>query len=173
MSGVADAPGTRSGVRDGPTRAAASPRGPSGTTTYRVERPRRAGPVAIAAKAVVAVVFAATVALCAYRAAVPRATPHDHVPAVVLTGGFAATAIVACVLTVAAMFWVVRGARFADTLVFAIVWPIATVLMVIVAGASAVPQHYLRTGLVLVPAGVAAVGMMTAVAWVYNRSATR
>ncbi len=45
--------------------------------------------------------------------------------------------------------------------------------MVIAAGASAVPQHYLRTGLVLVPAGLAAGGMMIAVAWVYNRGPGR
>jgi len=170
---VTDAPGTRPDLRTGQTGAAASRRTRSGTTTYRVEQPRRAGPVAVAAKVAVALVFAATVALCAYRAAVPRATPHDHVPNVAVTVGFTAVAVVAAVLALAAIFWVVRGARFADGLAFAIVWPIATVLMVIAAGASVVPQHYLRTGHVLAPAGVAAVAMMIAVAWVYNRGAKR
>jgi hypothetical protein len=76
----------------------------------------------------------------------------------------------AVVLAAAGIFWVLRGARFADSLALAVLWPIATVLTVIVAGASVVPQHYLRIGYVLVPAGLAAVAMMIAVAWVYNRS---
>ncbi|MGD0997833.1 MAG: hypothetical protein ABR941_05875 [Thermoleophilia bacterium] len=145
----------------------------SGATTYRVERPRRAGPVAVAVKIVFTLVFAATAVLCAYRADVPRATPHDHIPAVIVTAGFAATGIVVAVLAVAGVAWVVRGARFADNVAFAVLWPIATVLMVIAAGASAVSQHYLRTGLVLAPAGVAAAAMMIAVAWVYNRAPRR
>jgi hypothetical protein len=127
----------------------------------------------VAVKVVITLVFAATAALCVYRAAVPRATPHDHIPAVIVTAGFGATALVAAVLAVAGSAWVLRGARFADNLAFAVLWPIATVLMVIAAGASAVPQHYLRTGLVLAPAGLAAAGMMIAVAWVYNRGPRR
>jgi len=47
------------------------------------------------------------------------------------------------------------------------------VLMVIAAAAAAVPQHYLRVGLMLTPAGLAAAAMMIAVAWVYNRAAGR
>jgi hypothetical protein len=129
--------------------------------------------LAIAVKVVFTVVFAATAALSADRAAVPRATPHDHIPAVVVSAGFAATAIAAAVLAVAGVVWVLRGARFADNLALAVLWPIATVLMVIAAGAAAVPQHYLRTGLVLVPAGLAAGAMMVAVAWVYNRAPRR
>ncbi len=144
-------------------------RGGSAATTYRVERPRKAGPLAIAAKAVLTLVFVATATVCAYRAAVPAATPHDHIPATLLAAGFAGAALTATVLAVAAVFWVLRGARFADNLVFAIVWPIATVLMVILAGASAVPQHYLQAHYLLVPGGVAAAAMMIAVAWVYNR----
>lgn len=171
---MADKPGARPGtrVRRGVAPAAAR-RGLSGATTYRVERPRRAGPFAVAVKIVVALVFGATAALCAYRAAVPRATPHDHIPAAIVSAGYAATAALAAVLVVAGIAWILRGARFADNLVFAVVWPIGTVLMVIAAGASAVPQHYLRTGLVLVPAGLAAGGMMIAVAWVYNRGPRR
>jgi hypothetical protein len=176
---VADAPGARGARSDGA--AAANVRAPgagnatarSGATTYRVERPPKAGPVAVAAKVVLALVFAATAALCAYRAAVPDATPHQHVPAVVLTGGFAATSLLAAILAAAAIAWIMRGAHFADNLAFAVVWPIATVLMVIAAGTSLVPQHYLRPGLLLVPAGLAAAAMMIAVAWVYNRAATR
>lgn len=143
------------------------------TTTYRVERPRKAGPLAMAAKIVLTLVFAATAALCAYRAAVPAATPHGRVPANLVAAGFAGTALMAAVLAVAGIFWVLRGARFADSLALAVVWPIATVLMVILAAASAVPQHYLRVGYVLVPAGLAAAAMMIAVAWVYNRSSGR
>jgi hypothetical protein len=127
----------------------------------------------VAVKIVFTLVFAATAVLCAYRAAAPRATPHDHIPAVIVTAGFAATGLVTAVLAVAGVAWVVRGARFADNVAFAVLWPIATVLMVIAAGASAVPQHYLRTGLVLAPAGVAAAAMMIAVAWVYNRAPRR
>jgi hypothetical protein len=176
---VADAPGTR-GARPG-NGAAGNARPPgaakaaarTGATTYRVERPPKAGPVAVAAKVVLALVFAATTALCAYRAAVPDATPHQHVPAVVVTGGYAATGLVAVILAAAAIGWIMRGAHFADNLAFAVLWPIATVLMVIAAGTSLVPQHYLQPGLVLVPAGLAAAAMMTAVAWVYNRAATR
>ena len=141
----------------------------SGTTTYRVERPRRAGPVAIAAKVVLTLVFVATATLCAYRAAVPAATAHEHIPATFLAAGFAGAALTATILAAAGVFWVLRGARFADAVVFAIVWPIATVLMVILAGASAVPQHYLRAHYLMVPAGIAATAMMIAVAWVYNR----
>jgi hypothetical protein len=173
---VADARGARAGdgaagnVRP-PGAATAAAR--SGATTYRVERPPKAGPVAVAAKVVIALVFAATAALCAYRATVPDATPHQHVPAVVVTGGYAATSLVAATLLAAAIGWIMRGAQFADNLAFAVLWPIATVLMVIAAGTSLVPQHYLRPGPVLVPAGLAAVAMMIAVAWVYNRAATR
>jgi hypothetical protein len=140
------------------------------TTTYRVERPPKAGPVAVAAKIALTLVFAATAALCAYRAAVPAATPHGRVPASLVAAGFAGTALMAAVLGAAGIFWVLRGARFADSLALAVLWPTATVLMVILAGASAVPQHYLQIGYVLVPAGLAAVAMMIAVAWVYNRS---
>jgi hypothetical protein len=143
------------------------------TTTYRVERPRKAGPLAVAAKIALTLVFAATAALCAYRAAVPAATPHGRVPASLVAVGYAGTALMAVVLTAAGIFWVLRGARFADSLALAVLWPIATVLTVIVAGASVVPQHYLRIGYVLVPAGLAAVAMMVAVAWVYNRSSGR
>ena len=173
MTGVADRSGTRRGAGVERGAAPAARRGALGTTTYRVERPRRAGPLAVAAKVVITLVFAATAALCAYRAAVPRATPHDHIPAVIVSAGFAATAVVAAVLVAAGIVWVLRGARFADNLIFAVLWPIATVLMVIAAGASAVPQHYLRTGFVLVPAGLAAAGMMITVAWVYNRGPRR
>jgi hypothetical protein len=141
----------------------------SGTTTYRVERPRKAGPAAVAAKIVLTLVFAVTAALCAYRAAVPAATPHEHIPATFLAAGFGGAALAAAILTVAGIFWVLRGARFADALVFAVLWPIATVVMVILAGVSAVPQHYLRTDFLLAPAGLAAAAMMIAVAWVYNR----
>jgi len=173
---VADAPGARSdgGVAGNVrTPGAANATARSGATTYRVERPPKAGPVAVAAKVVLALVFAATAAVCAYRAAVPDATPHRHVPAVVLTGGFAATSLLAAILVAAAIAWIMRGAHFADNLAFAVVWPIATVLMVIAAGTSLVPQHYLRPGLLLAPAGLAAAAMMIAVAWVYNRAATR
>jgi hypothetical protein len=173
VTGVADRPGARPGAKSGRGAAPAARRGVASTTTYRVERPRRAGPLAVAVKVAITLVFAATAALCAYRAAVPRATPHDHVPAIIVTAGFAVTALVAAVLAVAGIVWALRGARFADHLVFAVLWPVATVLMVIAAGASAVPQHYLRTGFVLVPAGLAAAGMMIAVAWVYNRGPRR
>ena len=149
----------------GPVARAGTP-----TTTYRVERPRKAGPLAVAAKIALTLVFAATAALCAYRAAVPAATPHGRVPANLVAAGYAGTALMAVVLTAAGIFWVLRGARFADSLALAVLWPIATVLLVILAGASTVPQHYLRIGYVLVPAGLAAVAMMIAVAWVYNRS---
>jgi len=127
--------------------------------------------VAVAAKIVLTLVFTATAALCAYRAATPAATPHDHhIPANLVTAGFAGTALLAAILATAGIFWVLRGARFADSLALAVLWPIATVLMVIAAGASVVPQNYLRVGLLLVPAGLAAAAMMIAVAWVYNRS---
>jgi hypothetical protein len=148
-------------------------RGGSAPTTYKVERPRKAGPPAIAAKTVLTLVFVATATVCAYRAAVPAATPHGRIPATLLAAGFAGAALTATILAVAGVFWVLRGARFADTLVFAIVWPIATVLMVILAGASAVPQHYLRAHYLMVPGGVAAAAMMIAVAWVYNRPSGR
>ena len=152
----------------GPVARAGTP-----TTTYRVERPRKAGPLAVAAKIALTLVFAATAALCAYRAAVPAATPHGRVPANLVAAGYAGTALMAVVLAAAGIFWVLRGARFADNLALAVLWPIATVLTVIVAGASVAPQHYLRIGYVLVPAGLAAVAMMVAVAWVYNRSSGR
>ncbi len=103
----------------------------------------------------------------------PAVTPHDHLPAVLVTAGFAATGVAAAILALAGTFWAVRGAHFADNLAFAVLWPIATVLMVIAAGAAAVPQHYLRVGLVLAPAGLAAGAMMIAVAWVYNRAPGR
>jgi hypothetical protein len=176
---AADAPGASaarpgdSAVGDGRAPGAANAAARSGATTYRVERPPKAGPVAVAAKVVLALVFAVTTALCAYRAAVPDATPHQHVPAIIVTGGFAATSLVAVVLLAAVIAWVMRGAHFADNLAFAVLWPIATVLMVIAAGVSLVPQHYLRPGLLLAPAGLAAATMMIAVAWVYNRAATR
>ena len=112
-------------------------------------------------------------ALAAYRADRPAATPHDHVPAVLVTGGFVLVALLAVVLTAAAVAWVVRGSRFADNLAFAVLWPIATVLMAILAGLSFVPQHYLRPGPVLAPAGIAAVVMMVSVAIVYNRAPRR
>jgi hypothetical protein len=143
------------------------------TTTYRVEKPAKAGPLAVAGKAVVAAVFAATAALAVYRADRPAATPHKHVPDVILTGGWALVALLAVVLTAAALAWVRRGSRFADALAFVILWPIATVLMAIVAALSLVPQHYLRPGPVLAPAGIAAVVMMVAVAVVYNRAPRR
>ena len=179
MTKVADAPGARparpgNGAADNaraPGAANAAAR--SGATTYRVERPPKAGPAAVAAKVVLVLIFAVTTALCAYRAAVPDATPHQHVPAIIVTGGFAATSLVSVLLLAAAIAWVMRGAHFADNLAFAVLWPIATVLMVIAAGVSLVPQHYLRPGLLLVPAGLAAAAMMIAVAWVYNRAATR
>ena len=79
----------------------------------------------------------------------------------------------AAILAVGGEVLAARGAHFADHLAFAVLWPIATVLMVIAAGASAVPQHYLRLGLVLAPAGLAAAAMMIAVAWVYNRAPGR
>ncbi len=167
---MADAGDTRSGTQLGQGPAV---RTGTSTTTYRVERPRKAGPVAVAAKIVLTLVFAATAALCVYRAAVPAATPHGRVPENLVAAGYVGTALVAVVLAVAGIFWVLRGARFADSLALAVPWPIATVLMVIVAGASAAPQHYLRIGYVLVPAGLAAVAMMIAVAWVYNRAAGR
>ena len=66
-----------------------------------------------------------------------------------------------------------RGAHFADNLAFAVLWPIATVLMVIAAGAAAVPQHYLRVGLVLARQVSPPAAMMIAVAWVYNRAPGR
>ena len=87
--------------------------------------------------------------------------------------GYALVAVLALVLTAAGVAWVARGAHFADHLAFALLWPIATVLMVIAAGASLVPQHYLRPGPVLAPAGLAAIAMMIAVASVYNRAAGR
>jgi hypothetical protein len=127
----------------------------------------------VAAKVVVAAVFAATAALCAYRAAVPAATPHRHIPDLLLTVGFATTGLLAAVLCACAALWALRGPRFADTALVAVVWPIATVLLVIAAGASAIPQHYLDTGLVLVPAGVLAVAMMVAVGVVYNATGRR
>jgi len=142
-------------------------------TTYRVERPPRPGAAAIAAKIVITLVFAATAVLAVYRAAVPSATPHDHVPLTLVRDGYASIAVLAVVLTVAAVAWVARGAHFADHLTFALLWPIATVLVVIAAGASLVPQHYLRPGPMLVPAGLAAIAMMIAVAAVYNRAAGR
>jgi len=154
----------------------AGPAGPPATrrggakTTYKVERPSRPGAAAVAAKIVVTLVFAATAALAVYRAARPAATPHDHVPLTLVRDGYALVAVLALVLTAAAVAWVVRGAQFADNLAFALLWPIATVLMVIAAGASLVPQHYLRPGPVLAPAGLAAIGMMIAVASVYNRA---
>jgi hypothetical protein len=170
---VADGPGAKAGSGAPAVAPPSSRRAACGATTYTVERPRRAGPLAIAVKTVFTLVFVATTALCAYRAAVPRSTPRDHLPAVVATAGFGVTGIVAAVLALSGVLWVVRGARFADNLAFAVLWPIATVLMVIAAGASAVPQHYLRIGLVLAPAGLAAVAMMIAVAWVYNRGPGR
>lgn len=163
MSDVAGAPSAR-GVRG---------KGLSGATTYRVERPPKAGPAAVVVKIVLTLVFAATATLCAYRATVPDATPHEHIPAVIVSGGFAAASLVAFILAAAAIAWVMRGAHFADNLAFAVLWPIATVVMVLAAGTSLVPQHYLRPGLLLAPAGLAAAAMMIAVAWVYNRAATR
>jgi len=142
-------------------------------TTYRVERPSRPAAGAVAAKILVAAVFAATAVLSVYRAARPAATPHDHVPLTLVRDGYALTAVLALVLTAAGVAWVLRGARFADNLAFALLWPIATVLMVIAAAASLVPQHYLRPGPVLAPAGLAAIGMMIAVAAVYNRGSGR
>ena len=50
-----------------------------------------------------------------------------------VTAGFVAASVVAAILTLAGLFWVVVGARFADHLAFAVLWPIATVLMVIAA----------------------------------------
>jgi hypothetical protein len=194
VTGVADEPGPRPGAAATGAADASSPRpdaqprpvapvapvapaarrhAASGATTYTVDRPRQAGPFAVAVKVALTLVFAATAALCAYRAAVPGATPHDHVPAVIVSAAFAATGAAAAVLTVAAAAWALRGAHFADNLVFAVLWPIATVLLVIAAGASAVPQHYLRIGLALAPAGLAAGAMMIAVAWVYNRTPGR
>ncbi len=179
MTKVADAPGApaaRSGdgaVGNGRPPGAANAAARTGATTYRVERAPKAGPVAVAVKVVLALVFAATTVLCAYRAAVPDATPHEHVPAVMMTGGFALTSLLTVILLAAAIAWIMRGARFAENLAFAVLWPIATVLIVIAAGASLVPQHYLRPGLLLAPAGLAAAAMMIAVAWVYNRAATR
>ena len=177
MTDVTDAPGAP------PPPAAERPAPPAGSgarragrtvkTTYRVEQPAKAGPLAVAGKVLVALVFAGTTALAAYRADRPAATPHRHVPDVVVTGGYALVALLAVVLTAAAIAWVVRGSRFADDLAFAILWPVATVLMVIVAGLSFVPQHYLRPGPVLAPAGVAAIVMMVAVAVVYNRAPRR
>ena len=162
--------------RQTPPNAGGSPpaarrRGPK--TTYRVERPQRPGAAAVAAKILVTVVFAATAALAAYRAAAPAGTPHDHVPLALVRDGYALVTLLAVVLTAAGVAWTLRGARFAEHLAFAVLWPIATVLMVIAAGASLVPQHYLRPGPVLVPAGLAAIGMMVAVAWVYNRASAR
>ncbi len=142
-------------------------------TTYKVERPPRPSAAAIAAKIVVTLVFAATAALAVYRAALPAATSHDHVPLTLVRDGYALAAVLALVLTAAGVAWALRGAHFADSLAFALLWPIATVLMVIAAGASLVPQHYLRPGPVLVPAGLAAIAMMVAVASVYNRVAGR
>ena len=176
MTGVADKRRRAAGRRErsGAPAPAAARAAPPGATTYRVERPRRAGPLAVAVKVVLTLVFAATAVLCAYRAAVPRghaARPHSgrhrdrrlrrHRLSWPRSSPWPGSA------------WVVRGARFADNLAFAVLWPIATVLMVIAAGASAVPQHYLRTGLVLAPAGLAAAAMMIAVAWVYNRAPRR
>ncbi len=173
MSRVVDRAGTRPDAKVG----RAAPQGPrrtaAGATAYKVERPQRAGPLAVTAKIALTLVFAATAVLCAYRAAVPAVTPHDHLPAVLVTAGFAATGVAAAILALAGTFWAVRGAHFADNLAFAVLWPIATVLMVIAAGAAAVPQHYLRVGLVLAPAGLAAGAMMIAVAWVYNRAPGR
>ena len=142
-------------------------------TTYTVERPPRPDAAAVAAKIVVTADFAAPAALAVYRAAAPAATPHDHVPLTLVRDGYILVALLALVLAAAAVGWTLRGARFADGLAFALLWPIATVLMVIAAGASLVPQHYLRPGPVLVPAGLAAIGMMVAVASVYNRAAGR
>ncbi len=176
-------PGRRSPSASGPASSARSGPAPGDTgarrarravkTTYRVEKPAKAGPLAVAGKVAIAVVFAGSAALAVYRADRPAATPHRHVPDVVVTGGWGLVALLAVVLTAAAVAWVGRGSRFADSLVFAVLWPIATVLMAIVAGLSLVPQNYLRPGPVLAPAGVAAVVMMVAVAVVYNRALRR
>jgi hypothetical protein len=177
VNGVADKAGTKPNAKVGRGASAPAPRAPrrtaSGATTYTVDRPQKAGPVEIALKIALTLVFVATVVLCAHRAATLGATPHTHVPDVLVTAGFVATGVAAAILAVAGIFWVVRGARFADNLAFAVLWPIATVLMVIAAGAAAVPQHYLRVGLMLTPAGLAAAAMMIAVAWVYNRAPGR
>ena len=175
---AAPPPAAPAGVQPSAAERSASPAGARRArravkTTYRVERPAKAGPLAVAGKALVALVFAGTTALAAYRADRPAATPHRHVPDVIVSGGYALVALLAVVLTAAAVAWVVRGSRFADELAFAILWPIATVLTVILAGVSLVPQHYLRPGPVLAPAGVAAIVMMVAVAVVYNGTPRR
>jgi len=128
----------------------------------------------VAAKAVVTAVFAATAALCAFRAASPDATPHDGlVPDVVLATGYTIVAVLAAVLCLMGLLWTVRGFRFADSRLVAVVWPIVTVLFVIAAAASIVPQHYIEIGYVLVPGLIAAIGMMAVVARSYNRDARR
>ncbi|HMK92048.1 MAG TPA: hypothetical protein VK576_03535 [Thermoleophilia bacterium] len=143
-------------------------------TRYTAEQPRKASPAAVVAKAIVATVFAATAGLCAFRAASPDATPHDSlVPVTVLTLGYTVAGVLAAVLFVVAVLWTVKGFRFADNRLVAVVWPIVTVIFIIAAGASAVPQHYVEVGFVLLPALAASIVTMVAVAWAYNHDARR
>ena len=164
-------PAARSGATT--TRVAATGRR-TGVTRYTAEQPRKARPAAVAAKAVVATVFAATAALCAFRAVSTTATPHSSlVPDAVLTIGYATVAALVAALCLMAVLWTVRGSHFADNRLVAVVWPIVTVLFVIAAGASLVPQHYVRVGWALAPALAASIVMMVAVAWTYNHEGGR
>ena len=135
----------RAGTRPDPKVAARRPPGAGakccrGDTTYRVDRPPRRDRSRSPPRWRSTLVFAATAALCAYRAggagrhaARSRAgRPRDR--------RLRRHRLAAAILAVAATIWAVRGAHFADNLAFAVLWPIATVLMVIAAGAAAVPS---------------------------------